>query len=105
VGLSNYSAGYCVGLLIARRVLTKLGLADTYEGVEEADGEEYRVEAEDGERRPFTCVLDTGLKRTSTGSKVFSVLKVSPVSHQYAASWTPIILNVFTAYFNLVKVA
>lgn len=77
VGLANYSAGYCVGLLIARRVLTKLGLADTYEGVEEADGEDYRVEAEDGERRPFSCVLDTGLKRTSTGSKVFSVLKVS----------------------------
>eukprot|EP00892_Ulva_mutabilis_P006394 jgi/Ulvmu1/4126/UM019_0105.1 len=75
VGLTNYSAGYCVGLLIARRVLTKLGLAETYEGVDEVDGEDYRVEAEDGERRPFTCVLDAGLKRTSTGSKVFSVLK------------------------------
>jgi large subunit ribosomal protein L5e len=76
VGLSNYSAGYCVGLLIARRVLNKFGLADVYEGVEEADGEEYTVEPEDDERRPFCCVLDAGLKRTSTGSKVFSVLKV-----------------------------
>ena len=30
VGLTNYSAAYCVGLLVARRVLTKFGLADTY---------------------------------------------------------------------------
>jgi large subunit ribosomal protein L5e len=76
VGLTNYSAGYCTGLLVARRVLTKLGLADTYEGKEEIDGELYRVEEEDGDHRPFRCVLDSGLKRTSTGSKVFSVLKV-----------------------------
>lgn len=75
-GLSNYSAGYCVGLLIARRVLAKFGMDEAYEGVEEADGEEYTVEPEDGEKRPFFCILDTGLKRTSTGSKVFSVLKV-----------------------------
>jgi hypothetical protein len=34
VGLKNYSAAYCVGLLLARRVLTKFGLADTYKGVE-----------------------------------------------------------------------
>jgi large subunit ribosomal protein L5e len=76
VGLSNYSAGYCVGLLIARRMLTKFGLADTYEGVEEIDGEPFKVEEAEGEHRPFRCVLDTGLKRTSTGSKVFAVLKV-----------------------------
>ena len=76
VGLTNYAAGYCVGLLLARRVLTKFGLADTYEGQAEPDGESYRVEEADGEKRPFSCVLDAGLKRTSTGSKVFSVLKV-----------------------------
>ncbi len=29
---------------------------------------------EDGPR-PFYCLLDTGLKRTSTGSKVFAALK------------------------------
>lgn len=75
-GLSNYSAGYCVGLLIARRLLTKFNLADTYEGVEEADGESFKVEEAEDAPRPFRCVLDTGLKRTSTGSKVFSVLKV-----------------------------
>lgn len=31
VGLTNYSAAYATGLLVARRVLTKLGLAETYQ--------------------------------------------------------------------------
>jgi large subunit ribosomal protein L5e len=75
VGLTNYAAAYCTGLLLARRVLTKFGLADAYQGQEEATGEDYNVEeAEDGPR-PFTALLDTGLKRTSTGSKVFAALK------------------------------
>lgn len=43
---------------------------------EEATGEDYNVEAADDGPRPFTCLLDTGLKRTSTGSKVFAALKV-----------------------------
>lgn len=38
--------------------------------MEEADGESYMVEPEDDAPRPFFCLLDTGLKRTSTGSKV-----------------------------------
>ncbi|GAX80180.1 hypothetical protein CEUSTIGMA_g7618.t1 [Chlamydomonas eustigma] len=75
VGLTNYAAAYCVGLLCARRVLTKFGLADTYEGVEEPDGEYFKVEAVADAPRPFKCLLDTGLKRTSTGSKVFAALK------------------------------
>ena len=75
VGLTNYAAAYCVGLLLARRVLTKFGLADTYTGVEEADGEDYTVEAADDGPRPFYCLLDAGLKRTSTGSKPFAALK------------------------------
>lgn len=45
----------------------------------EAVGEDYNVdEAEDGPR-PFTALLDTGLKRTSTGSKVFAAMKVHPL--------------------------
>lgn len=44
VGLTNYAACYCVGLLVARRLLTKLKLADTYKGQEEVDGEEFLVE-------------------------------------------------------------
>jgi large subunit ribosomal protein L5e len=73
-GLTNYSAAYCVGLLCARRLLKKLGMDETYEGKTEIDGEDYHVEA-DGDARPFKCFLDTGLKRTSTGSKVFACLK------------------------------
>jgi len=75
VGLSNYSAAYCVGLLVARRVLTKFGLADKYEGCTEPTGEDYNVEALEDGPRPFYCLLDAGLKRTSTGSKVFACLK------------------------------
>jgi large subunit ribosomal protein L5e len=76
VGLNNYSAAYATGLLLARRVLTKYGLADTYKGCEEPDGEDYNVEAADEGPRPFYCLLDAGLKRTSTGSKTFGALKV-----------------------------
>jgi large subunit ribosomal protein L5e len=76
-GLTNYSAAYCTGLLLARRVLTKFKLADTYKGMEDPDavGEDYNVDEEDDQPRPFTALLDTGLKRTSTGSKVFAALK------------------------------
>lgn len=76
VGLTNYSAAYCVGLLVARRTLQQLGLDEIYTGKEEVDGEDYNVEAdEESERRPFTAVLDTGLVRTSTGARVFAVMK------------------------------
>merc|ERR1719169_57359 len=76
VGLKNYAAGYCVGLLLARRTLEKVGLADAFEGQKEIDGEEFHVEDDyDGDRRPFKAILDIGLKRTTVGSKVFSVLK------------------------------
>merc|ERR1719316_2303626 len=50
VGLTNYAACYATGLLCARRLLTKLELADDYEGQEEPDGEMFLVEHEDGPR-------------------------------------------------------
>ncbi|GAB4816493.1 hypothetical protein N2152v2_003539 [Parachlorella kessleri] len=75
VGLTNYAAAYCTGLLLARRVLTKFGLAETYEGNTGSPGEDYNVDASDEGPRPFVCILDAGLKRTSTGSKVFAALK------------------------------
>jgi large subunit ribosomal protein L5e len=75
VGHTNHAAAYATGLLVARRVLTKLKLADRYAGQEEPDGEPYRVEAEEDGPRPFYCVLDTGLKATTTGSKIFTALK------------------------------
>jgi large subunit ribosomal protein L5e len=74
VGLTNYAACYATGLLCARRLLTKLGMADTYEGCTEPDGEMFMVE-EEGDRRPFSCVLDVGLTRTTTGARVFGCLK------------------------------
>jgi len=74
VGLTNYAACYATGLLVARRLLKKLELDETYEGQEEADGEIFNVEHEDGPR-PFTCVLDVGLVRTTTGNRVFGALK------------------------------
>lgn len=74
VGLTNYAAAYCVGLLIARRTLKKFGLDEEYTGLEESTGEDYNVEA--GENaRPFKAFLDVGIKRTSTGAKVFAALK------------------------------
>jgi len=74
-GLTNYAAAYATGLLCARRLLTKYDLAETYEGNEENLGEDFNVEAVDGERRPFKCFLDAGLVRTSTGARVFAALK------------------------------
>ncbi|KAL3134703.1 60S ribosomal protein L5 [Trebouxia sp. C0010 RCD-2024] len=74
-GLTNYAATYATGLLLARRVLQKFDLDKTYTGTEEATGDDYNVEAADEGPRPFTALLDTGLKRTSTGSKVFAALK------------------------------
>jgi large subunit ribosomal protein L5e len=75
VGLSNYAAGYAVGLLLARRTLQKLGLHEKYQGVSQATGEDYNVEPLVDGPRPFFALLDVGLARTTTGNKVFAVLK------------------------------
>ncbi|NUN21814.1 hypothetical protein GJ616_26755, partial [Escherichia coli] len=75
VGLTNYAAAYCTGLLLARRLLKKFGLDQVYEGQLEITGDEYNVESIDGQPGAFTCYLDAGLTRTSTGNRVFSVLK------------------------------
>lgn len=75
VGLTNYSAAYATGLLLARRVLTKLNLADKYVGVSQADGKHFLVEELDDGPRPFYVLLDVGLTRTSTGNRVFGAMK------------------------------
>jgi len=75
VGLTNYSAAYCTGLLLARRLLKKLNLDKTYVGTKEANGEEYYVEDVDGQPGAFQCFLDVGLARTTTGAKIFGALK------------------------------
>lgn len=76
-GLTNWAAAYCTGLLIARRVLKKLGMDKDFQGVEEADGEFTLTEAaeDEGARRPFKAFLDVGLARTSTGARIFGAMK------------------------------
>jgi len=70
----DYSAAYATGLLLARRVLTKLGLATQYVGQEKPDGAHFMVE-ESGERRPLLVLLDVGLHCTTTGARVFGAMK------------------------------
>jgi large subunit ribosomal protein L5e len=75
VGLSNYAAAYATGLLLARRVLTNLKLADKYQGNTKVDGNDYNVDEIADGPNPFRAYLDVGLARTTTGSKVFAALK------------------------------
>jgi len=75
VGLSNYAAAYATGLLLARRLLAKLGLADKYKGNAKVDGNDFNVEELADGPHPFCAYLDTGLHRTTTGSKIFAVMK------------------------------
>ncbi|RDY06665.1 60S ribosomal protein L5, partial [Mucuna pruriens] len=74
VGLTNYAAAYCTGLLLARRVLKHLEMDEEYEGNVEATGEDFSVEPAES-RRPFRALLDVGLIRTTTGNCVFGALK------------------------------
>lgn len=84
VGLKNYAAAYCTGLLVARRLLQKLGLDDIYEGNTEVDGnvistemdgKTFFVDEVDEDRRPFRCFLDVGCKATTTGCRIFGAMK------------------------------
>jgi len=75
VGLTNYAAAYCTGLLLARRILQKFKLDSIYAGQQEVDGDEYMVESEDGQPGAFRCYLDVGLAMTTTGARIFGCLK------------------------------
>ncbi|KAJ1927052.1 60S ribosomal protein L5 [Tieghemiomyces parasiticus] len=75
VGLTNWSAAYCTGLLLARRLLAKVGLDSQYEGVAEADGSFSLTEENEEGARPFKVFLDVGLRRTTTGARIFGALK------------------------------
>jgi len=74
-GLTNYAAAYATGLLLARRQMKALKLDGIYKGAEKVDGADYNVEQEGENPNPFSAVLDIGLARTSTGAKIFAVLK------------------------------
>jgi large subunit ribosomal protein L5e len=75
VGLTNYAATYATGLLLARRLLSKLKLAEKYPGNLEVTGADYNVEELADQPRPFRALLDVGLRRTTTGSRLFAALK------------------------------
>jgi len=84
VGLKNYSAAYCTGLLCARRLLQKVKLDSVYSGNEEPDGNvvstkvgnrTFFVEEVNEDKKPFRCYLDVGIKNTTTGARVFAALK------------------------------
>merc|ERR1719277_2432193 len=74
-GHKNYAAAYCTGLLVARRTLKKLGLDETIKGKEEIDGEEYHIEEEETDQRPFKAILDVGIRRTVVGARMWGALK------------------------------
>ena len=61
-GFTSYAAAYATGLLMARRMLTKLGMADQFKGVSDVDGKDYDVSADENavklSRRPFKAILD-----------------------------------------------
>ena len=57
------------------QVLTKLNLADKYEGNDDINGEDYNVMSMGESPRPLRCYLDIGLVRTTTGQRVFAALK------------------------------
>jgi len=84
VGLKNFAAAYATGLLLARRMLQKVGLDEVYEGNTDIDGEvvqtesgkkTYYVEDLDDDKRPFKALLDVGIKTCTTGNRVFAALK------------------------------
>ncbi|TRY89315.1 hypothetical protein DNTS_003479 [Danionella cerebrum] len=56
-------------------LLNKFGLDKVYDGQVEITGEEFNVESIDGQPGAFTCYLDAGLARTTTGNKVFGAMK------------------------------
>merc|ERR1719247_4015915 len=44
-------------------------------GKEELNGEDYHIEEEETDQRPFKVFLDVGLQRTSVGARVWGALK------------------------------
>uniref|UniRef100_A0A2R9CSE8 Large ribosomal subunit protein uL18 C-terminal eukaryotes domain-containing protein n=1 Tax=Pan paniscus TaxID=9597 RepID=A0A2R9CSE8_PANPA len=75
VGLTNYAAAHCTGLLLACSLLNRFGMDKICECQVEVTGGEYNVEGNHGQPRAFTCYLEADLARTTTGNKVLGTLK------------------------------
>jgi len=75
-GLTNYASAYATGLLLARRLLKQVKLDTIYKATTDVNGEYFNVDDDvDDDRRPFKALLDVGLQRTTTGARIFGVLK------------------------------
>jgi len=72
-GFKNYSAAYCTGLLVGRRLLKKWEIDSLFKANLKVGEESHVKEAED--RHPVRCILDVGLRPTTTGSRVFGAMK------------------------------
>uniref|UniRef100_A0A0A9WD73 60S ribosomal protein L5 n=1 Tax=Lygus hesperus TaxID=30085 RepID=A0A0A9WD73_LYGHE len=80
-GFKSWPAVYATGLLLARRVNVALGLpylgstegVSQYYNISEGCDDESGVDVQT--RRPFKAILDVGLYRTTTGSKLFAAVK------------------------------
>merc|ERR1712130_967936 len=70
VGLTNYSAAYCTGLLIGRRILQKFGLDSMYEGQIEVDGDEFYEAADAGLDIPHSPKRFPGFSGGKLGASV-----------------------------------
>eukprot|EP00917_Polyrhabdina_sp_WS-2016_P002478 GHVP01005297.1.p1 GENE.GHVP01005297.1~~GHVP01005297.1.p1 ORF type:complete len:291 (-),score=70.89 GHVP01005297.1:735-1607(-) len=65
-GLTNYAASYCVGLLCARRAIKEFG----------AKVEVFAPKNDDDARKECPeVVLDVGLRTTTLGARVFSIMR------------------------------
>lgn len=74
-GLTNYSAAYCTGLLLARRLLKQVGLDQMYKANTKVDGKYFNSFENIEDKRPFKALLDVGIQRTTSGARVFGALK------------------------------
>ena len=63
VGLTNYAAAYCTGLLLARRVLQKFNLDKMYQGASEINGDYFCVEDQDDGPGAFRLVPPLALRK------------------------------------------
>jgi len=81
-GFKSWPATYATGLLLARRINTYMKLP--FVGRKDAVEKYFNVADEDEQddsntdvstRRPFKAVLDVGLHRTTTGSRLFAAVK------------------------------
>jgi len=75
VGHTSYAAAYATGLLLARRTLQKCNIDSKYAGNTGNPGEDYNVSPIEDGPAPFKALLDVGLRRTTTGCRVFAAMK------------------------------